>query len=63
MPRAKGLVCISITIIFLLAAMRTAAAANGTYGTYGRPARTSIMAVGDSITQGGTGFESYTAPL
>lgn len=27
------------------------------------PARTTIMAVGDSITQGGEGFESYTAPL
>ncbi|UKI18242.1 MAG: hypothetical protein L6V80_01465 [Bacteroidales bacterium] len=63
MPRARGLVCISITIIALLAAMRTTAAANGTYGTYTRPARTTIMAVGDSITQGGTGFESYTAPL
>ena len=53
MPRARGLVCISITIIALLAAMRTTAAANGTYGTYGtytRPARTTIMAVGDSIT-------------
>lgn len=63
MPRARGLVCISITIIFLLAAVPRAAAANGTYGTYTRPARTTIMAVGDSITQGGTGFESYTAPL
>ena len=63
MPRARGLVCISITIISLLAAVPRAAAANGTYGTYGRPARTTIMAEGDTITQGGTGFESYTAPL
>lgn len=59
-PRPIRVISISIALIILLAAAKTAAAATGTNDT---PARTTIMAVGDSITQGGAGFESYTAPL
>ena len=43
-------------ITFMFVVLAAAARADG-------PARTTIMAVGDSITQGGEGFESYTAPL